>query len=223
MSDTNEKKTSPVSDAGNTQQAAAVAPQFVAVDPRVLELLMEDKAEQAALRKQQREHQAKVSQLRREGAADAVKGEVEGIQACCLKGHQKGGKHRKKTAVSDKLISVHQFIGTEWRVRFLCCGLVVWGPRQGGQVPQDTKEIVYRDRGLGFKPEPNPSYNLQKGLPGIGFAEAMLLAQNETSNVLSKSETVFANPAVKANELERENAELKAKLAAMAEQDLVKK
>jgi hypothetical protein len=222
MSKEETKQSSPSGDTGNAV-VVQPAPQAVAVDPRVLDILMEDRAIQAMERKKQREHEAKKAALRREGAADAVKNEIETIQACCLKGHQKGGKHRKKTAVTDRLISVHQFIGTEYRVRFLCCGHACWGPRENGKVPADTKETVWRDRGDGFKPEVNPSYNPQRGLPGIGFAEAMLMAQNDTSNVLSKSETVFANPAVKANELERENAELKAKLAAMAEQDLAKK
>jgi hypothetical protein len=110
-------------------------------------------------------------------------------------------------------VAVHQFIGTEFRAKFLCCPFFVWGPREGGKVPADTREIVWRDRGDGWQQEPNPSYNPARGLPGISFADAMLLANTKTSNVMSKSETVFDNPAVKANTLEAENAALKAKLA----------
>ena len=72
---------------------------------------------------------------------------------------------------------------------------------------------MWRDRGNGWEQEPNPSYNPSRGLPGISFADAMHLANTKTSNVMSKSETVFDNPAVKANTLEAENEALKAKLA----------
>jgi hypothetical protein len=215
MSEPKENKQS--SPTGDTASVATVpATPVVAIDPRIVDLLMEDRAEQALERKQQREHNAKKAQLRREGAADAAKNTVETIQACCIAGHQKGGRTRRRNALTDRLVGLHRFISGEYRVHFMCCNFSLWGPRQGGKIPADTREIVWVDKGNGYEKFVNPSFNPARSLPGISYEDALLMTKNDTSNVFSSSETIpLATPA--AQELEKENAELKAKLAAMLE------
>jgi len=212
MSEQN-KKPSPSETASTEVVQMNTAAPIVGLDPRLIDLLIADKAEEALARKSKREHVARKAEASRQGAAVSQQAIVAQIQNCCIAGHQKGGRTRKRNAADDINVAVHQFIGTEYRAKFLCCPFFVWGPRERGKVPADTREIVWRDRGDGWQQEPNPSYNPARGLPGISFADAMLLANTKTSNVMSKSETVFDNPAVKANTLEAENAALKAKLA----------
>lgn len=205
------KKPSPSETASTEVQVNTAAP-IVGLDSQLVELLLADKAEEALARKNKREHLARKAEASRQGAAVSQQALVAQIQTCCLSNHEKGGRTRRRNATTDVNISVHQFIGTEYRAKFLCCPLFLWGPRQNGKVPADTRETVWRDRGNGWEQEPNPSYNPSRGLPGISFADAMILAQTKTSNTMSKSETVFDNPAVKANTLEAENVALKAKL-----------
>ena len=199
---------------GTQQNVAEQAPvQVVQVDPRILNLLMEDKIEQANERKAKRDAAERKRESYRRGSEANEQLLREAIQKCCKKGHLKGGKYRKKTAVRDVAFALHTFIQGEQRINCMLCGLKVWGPRQGGKVPADSKELVWIDNGNGFRSQPNPSYAPELGLPGIGFAEALKLLQDESTNVESKSETVITNPQITLNQQEKEIADLKARLA----------
>ncbi|HXP67847.1 MAG TPA: hypothetical protein VOA88_01070 [Candidatus Dormibacteraeota bacterium] len=208
-----EKNNKPSTD--GTEVAVPAPTQLVAVDPRILNLLMEDKVEAAAERKRQREIAEKRNKARQENSQHSDKMLVEAVRKCCLRGHLKGGKFRKKNAARDVAFSLHTFIGGEQRVKCLLCPFVVWGPRQGGKVAADSRETIWVDNGDGFRSQPNPSYWPERGLPGLGFAEARKLMEDESTNIETKSETVFTNPQIVSNQLQKENEELKAQLEAL--------
>lgn len=191
------------------------------VDAGLMQLLLEERAEAAAEKQAEREHRRRKALARASGAEDLVAAEKTRVQNCS---HLKGGRHRAYNAKTDFALTQHTFIDSATRIRCSLCGFTVFGPRNRGEVPADTRETIYRDRGNGFEALPNPTCNPERGKPGISYADAVLMLQ-QTTNQPTQSERVLENPAARVAESDSkltkaqlEIEDLKAKLAAAQKQ-----
>jgi len=189
----------------------------VGVDPKLIQLLLEERAETAKEKQAERDQRRRKDAARSASAEDLEAAERTRVQAC---GHLKGGRNRAYNAKTDFALTSHTFIDSVTRIRCSLCGFSVYGPRKGGQVPADTREIVYRDRGNGYESLQNPTYNPAKNKPGISYADATEMLK-QTTNTPSHSERVLDNPAAKVAETntkltaaEAEIEKLKAQLKA---------
>jgi hypothetical protein len=204
----------------NTPTPAAPAGVPV-VDAGLMQLLLEERAEAAAEKQAERENKRRKALARASGAEDLVAAEKTRVQNCS---HLKGGKNRAYNAKTDFAMTQHTFIDSATRIRCSLCGFNVFGPRNRGTVPADSRETIYRDRGNGFEALPNPTYNPERGKPGISYADAQEMLK-QTTNQPTQSERVLDNPAAQVAETntkltaaQTEIAELRAKLAAAQKQ-----
>jgi hypothetical protein len=173
-------------------ETTQAAPQFVAMDPTVANLLTEDAVEKAQERARIRESRLAKQKARMSGAHEAERAAAVLVLRC---DHLKGkAGQRAFGAKVDYALSKHTFVDGTERIKCLKCALAVWNIRNHGKIPADTQQIIWRDRGNGYEQLPNPSY--VKGnpkYPGIGWNEAVALLES-TSNKESKSEVVMDNP-----------------------------
>jgi len=203
---------------GTEVQAVPAPTQLVAVDPRILNILMEDKIEQATERKNAREHAERKRQAYAEGSKVNLANFVNTVRKCK---HLKGIRRHKNQSI-DYNFHLHRFITSEERISCGNCGMKWWGKRQNGAVAADSREVVWLDQGLGFRSHPNPTFlrpgedpKYPDGLPGLSFEDVKKMALESSSNTMTMSEAVLDNPQIKSNQLEKENADLKAQLEAL--------
>lgn len=172
-------------------------------------LLQEDALDRAEERRKKKEEVQRKQDARKRNAGDPEAERNNLIKMC---DHLKGGRFKAQGKI-DYSLSVHTFISGEVRIACQSCPLKLWSARDGGKVPEDTKEWIWITRGKGWEKTPNVS--------GIGFAEARTMLKQST-NKPSSSERVVDNPlgqiAAANQALDAKDAEIAALKATLGKQ-----